>query len=226
MSRPLPPCRIEYADRYVLRPVEPSDIPQIEEALQASLPDLRKFMNWAHHPLEREDFLGRILNQHALYFKGEEYELALFEKKTGTFLVYTGFYPTNRINPLCMEVGYWASSHHKGKGLATLATRIEIAVLFEYFKSDRVEITSSPLNHASLRVIEKCGFQFEGELRNFYPKGTPQMYAEGFVKERCARLFALVPEDRPNLPWYREIVDNVMLFHLLESPQPLNRYVY
>ena len=69
MSRPFPPCRIEYADRYVLRPVEPSDIPQIEEALQASLPDLRKFMNWAHHPLEREDFLGRILNQHALYFK-------------------------------------------------------------------------------------------------------------------------------------------------------------
>ncbi|MCC5832755.1 MAG: GNAT family N-acetyltransferase [Chlamydiales bacterium] len=222
MTRPLPPARIEYKDLYVLRPVEPGDIPQIEEALEASLSDLRRFMSWAHHPLGREGMLERVLNQHALYFKGKEYELALFDKKTGAFLVYTGFYPTNRINPFCMEIGYWVSSLNKGKGLATLATRIQIALLFEYFKSDRVEITCSTENHASLRVIEKCGFHLEGELRNFYPKGNPRMYADGFTKERGGRLFSLVPEERPNLPWYREIVDNVVLFPLLERPQFLS----
>ncbi len=225
MPRPPPPARIEYEEKLVLRPVEPDDIPQIEEALHATLPHLRKFMNWAHHPLGREKFIERVVNQYSLYYKGLEYELALFDKKNGAFIAYTGFYPVNRLNPLCMEIGYWVAKEHAGKGFATLATRIEIALLFEYFKSDRIEITCSVENHASLRVIEKCGFRFEGELRNFYPMGNPQMYADGYVKERCAALFALIPEDRERLSWYRDIVGKITLSPLLENPQPLNSYL-
>jgi len=218
MSRPPPPEKIEFNENYVLRPVEPGDVPQIEEALQASLKDLQRFMSWSHYPLGKEKFLERVLEQHACYFKGSEYELALFDKKSKEFLVYTGFYPVNRINPLCLEIGFWTASRHAGKGYATLATQIEIAVLFEYFKSDRIEITCNIENHASCRVIEKCGFQFEGELRNFYPKGTPKMYADGYIQERRAALYAITPEDRTNLAWYQDIVKEVTLFPLLEPP--------
>lgn len=225
MPRPLSPAKIEFEDRYILRPVEPNDVPQIEEAFQASLPELSRFMRWAHQPLGREKFLERVLNQYSQYFKGTEYELALFDKAHDEFFVYTGFYPVSRINPLCLEIGYWVASKHAGKGFATLATRIEIALLFEYFQSDRIEITCSIENKPSLRVIEKCGFQFEGELRNFYPRGTPQMYADGFVKERRAALFAVTSQDRQHLPWYEEIVNGVTLYPLLENPKPLRYYV-
>lgn len=220
MVRPLPPARIEYQS-YVLRPVEPKDVPQIQEALGSTLPSLRRFMAWSHLLLTQQQFLERVIQQHANYFKGVDYELALLDKTSGEFLLYTGFYPSNRINPKAMEVGYWVSSKHQGKGLATLATQIQIALLFEYFKCDRVEITCSIENQASLRVIEKCGFHYEGELRNFYPKPTPEMVQNGFVEKREAKLFALIAEDRQDLPWYPNILVNSMLFPLLGTPLSL-----
>jgi RimJ/RimL family protein N-acetyltransferase len=220
-DRPLPPARIEYGDRFVLRPVEPSDIPRIEEAKVASLADLHPYMDWSHRISSPAYFLNRVLTQWGSYFRGEDYEMALFDKQTSNFLVYTGFYPSLRLNPYAFEIGYWSSSLHKGKGLATLATRMQIALIFEYFHGERIEVTCSPHNQASLRVIEKCGFSYEGTLRNFYPQGTESMYAAGYVRDRSVQLFALLPEDRPHLPWYQSLTLQITLYPLLDPPFPL-----
>lgn len=217
----IPPAKIEFDERYIIRPVEPTDIPLIEEARNHSIATLRVFMDWSHQPYERERFLERVLTQWGNYFRGDEYEMAMFDKISGTFLVYTGFYPTVRINPRCYEIGFWTSSTHRGKGYATLATQIQIAMIFEYFKGDRIEITANLENRASLQVIKKCGFRHEGELRNFYPKGSDQMFADGYTRERRVALFSLIPEDCPHLPWYREIVQKITLFPLLDPPSPL-----
>lgn len=222
-SRPLAPAKIEYNNQYVLRPVEPSDIVQIEKALELSLKDLRIYMSWAHHLQTREQFLDRVVTQWWNYYRGDEYEMGLFDKNSSEFLVYSGFYPTARINPNCFEIGFWTSSAHKGKGLATLATRMQIALIFEHFKGDRIEITSNLENQASLRVIEKCGFRYEGELRNFYPQGTEQMFENGYTKERRVSLFSLIPEDRASLTWYPSILDKITLYPILEPPIHLTK---
>jgi RimJ/RimL family protein N-acetyltransferase len=217
-DRPIPPAQVDYNQQYVLRPVEPRDVPQVEKALNNSLLDLRLFMHWAHASQNRSQFLERVQTQWNNYFTGAEYEMALFDKKGGEFLVYTGFYPTARLNPNCFEIGYWTSSEHQKKGFATLATQIQIALLFEYFKVDRIEVTSNLENKASNRVIKKCGFHYEGDLRNFYPMGNELMFAAGYTKERRAALFSLIPEDRSSLPWYRDIVQKLTLIPLLDSP--------
>ena len=217
-DRPIPPARLEYANRFVMRPVEPADIPKIEEARAASLSELHCYMDWSHQVGGQNSFLQRVLTQWANYFRGEDYEMALFDKQSGDFLVYTGFYPSLRLNPHAFEIGYWTSSKHKGKGYATLATRLQIALIFEYFHGDRIEITCSPQNPASLRVIEKCGFHFEGTLRNFYPSGTEAMYAAGYIRERSVQLFALLPEDRSHLSWYPPLLPQITLYPLLDPP--------
>ena|ERR1700722_8328703 len=221
-NRPLAPARVEYDQHYVLRPVEPSDIPQIEKALDRSSKELRVFMAWSHHLQGRPQFLERVVTQWWNYYRGDEYEMGLFDKATGEFLVYTGFYPTVRINPNCFEIGYWTSTEHSGKGFATLATQIQIALIFEYFKGDRIEITSSLENKASQQVIKKCGFQLEGKLRNFYPQGTEEMFAQGYQRERSAELFAMIPEDLPLLPWYSTILEKLTIFPFLDPPIKLS----
>ena len=222
-SKLLPPTRVEFEGKYLLRPVEPGDLLAIERGRAASLPFLHRFMEWSHHPTDRERFLERILVQWGNYFRGDEYEMALFDRE-GEFLVYTGFYPTVRINPRCYEIGYWTSALHANKGFATLATQMQIALIFEYLKGDRIEITVSIENHASLKVIEKCGFRYEGELRNFYPQGTEEMHNNGYIRERRVSLFSLIPEDRPQLPWYSSIVEKSLVVPLLEQPRPLSSY--
>lgn len=217
-NRPLPPAQVEYTGSYVLRPVGPADVPKIEEARSASLADLHVYMDWSHSPCDQTQSLQRVLAQWGNYFRGDDYEMALFDKKTGDFLVYTGFYPSLRLNPHCYEIGYWTSSEHKGKGFATLATQLQIALIFEYFKGDRIEITSSLENTASIRVIEKCGFHHEGVLRNFYPLGTESMHEAGYTRERRVALFSLIPEDRPHLPWYGPLVSQMTLYPLLDPP--------
>jgi RimJ/RimL family protein N-acetyltransferase len=217
-NRPTAPAKIEYNQQFVLRPVEPADIPKIENALHDSLEDLRVYMSWAHHLQNRPQFIDRVVTQWWNYFRGDEYEMALFDKNSGEFLVYSGFYPTVRINPNSFEIGFWTSSKQKGKGFATLATQMQIILIFEYFKGDRIEITSNIKNQASLRVIEKCGFHYEGELRNFYPRGTVQMFEQGYTRERRVSLHSLIREDRPSLSWYPKIMEKLTLFPILDPP--------
>jgi ribosomal-protein-alanine N-acetyltransferase len=218
----IPPARVEYDERLIIRPVEPKDIPIIEKARNETINDLHVFMDWSHQPLDRQSFLDRILIQWGNYFRGDEFEVAMFDKNSGAFLVYTGFYPSLRINPNAYEIGFWTSAAFRSKGYATLATQIQIVLIFEYFKGDRIEITASVKNQASLRVIQKCGFHYEGELRNFYPQGSDQMFAQGYIRERKAALFSLIPDDRVHLPWYEEIMSKMTLHPLLGPPELLS----
>jgi len=61
------------------------------------------------------------------------------------------------------EVTYWLGKPYWGKGIATAALRALLA-----------QVTTRPIyaraakdNHASLRVLEKCGFSIVGEDRGF-----------------------------------------------------------
>jgi RimJ/RimL family protein N-acetyltransferase len=218
MSKPTPPAKIEYDQRFILRPVEPADIHQIEKATLGSIHELYTYMHWSHKLQGRQQLFDRVVTQWMNYFSNHEFEMALFDKATGEFLVYTGFYPTARINPNCYEIGYWTVTEHKGKGYATLATQMQIALIFEYFKGDRIEITCSIENRPSLAVIKKCNFHFEGTLRNFYPQGTDEMFSRGYTRERTASLFSLIPEDRPSLPWYSDLVQKLVVYPVLDPP--------
>ncbi len=66
------------------------------------------------------------------------------------------------------ELGYSLSEDYWGKGLATEAAKEIIRFAFEKLWLDALMIKTSAENNRSQRVIEKCGFSYEGTLRKIY----------------------------------------------------------
>jgi [ribosomal protein S5]-alanine N-acetyltransferase len=62
-------------------------------------------------------------------------------------------------------IGYYLDKEHNGRGYATEAVRLAVAFAFDELKLHRLEAGVMPHNHASLRVLQKCGFRREGVAR-------------------------------------------------------------
>lgn len=65
----------------------------------------------------------------------------------------------------CRELGYAMSEDYWGKGIMTEAAMAVIRYGFEELGLDLVTICRNPFNERSGRVIDKCGFTYEGTLR-------------------------------------------------------------
>ena len=61
-----------------------------------------------------------------------------------------------------IEVGYRFLRDHWGQGYATEAARAAIRFGFDEADLDRIVAVTLPTNHASRRVMEKCGLSFVG----------------------------------------------------------------
>lgn len=64
-------------------------------------------------------------------------------------------------------LGYWVGQGHAGRGHATAAVRAMVAYAFQDLKLHRVEAACVPANLASRRVLEKAGFELEGQARAY-----------------------------------------------------------
>jgi ribosomal-protein-alanine N-acetyltransferase len=64
-------------------------------------------------------------------------------------------------------LGYWVIESVAGKGLTTLAVALATDYLFFERGLHRIEVCIRPENIASLRVVEKLGFRYEGLRRRY-----------------------------------------------------------
>lgn len=63
------------------------------------------------------------------------------------------------------EIGYWLGRAHWGRGIATAALREMTRLVFATTDIERLYAPVFAPNHASMRVLEKCGYELEGVLR-------------------------------------------------------------
>lgn len=70
------------------------------------------------------------------------------------------------------EIGYSLAEDQWGKGYMTEACKAVIRFAFEELGLALVGIATSPENFRSQRVIEKCGFVYEGTVRHSYETWT------------------------------------------------------
>jgi [ribosomal protein S5]-alanine N-acetyltransferase len=68
------------------------------------------------------------------------------------------------------EVGYWLAKPYWGRGIMTEVVRRLCQHGFEEFGLGKIIAHVFVLNHASARVLQKCGFQEEGYLRKHFAK--------------------------------------------------------
>lgn len=66
----------------------------------------------------------------------------------------------------CAEVGYWLGKPFRGHGYATEAVSILVRAGFERLRLHRIEALVLPRNLASRRVLSRCGFRYEGRIRD------------------------------------------------------------
>lgn len=64
-------------------------------------------------------------------------------------------------------IGYWMGKPYAGKGLMTAAVRAVVTFAFDNLHLNRVEAACLPHNAASIRLLEKVGFQREGYARKY-----------------------------------------------------------
>jgi ribosomal-protein-alanine N-acetyltransferase len=65
-----------------------------------------------------------------------------------------------------MELGYWLAEHLWGRGIAAEAARAVVRFVFDTCLVERVQARVIVGNPASVRVLEKVGFKYEGTLRS------------------------------------------------------------
>ena len=65
------------------------------------------------------------------------------------------------------SIGYWIGRRFARQGLMTAAVRTLIPMCFDSLRLHRVEAACIPDNAASVRLLEKCGFQREGYAREY-----------------------------------------------------------
>lgn len=65
------------------------------------------------------------------------------------------------------SIGYWMGQPYAGRGLMTAAVRSLRPFVFDALKLRRIEAACLPRNLASIRLLEKIGFEREGYAREY-----------------------------------------------------------
>jgi len=76
-----------------------------------------------------------------------------------------GLIPQTDIYRISAETGYWLGEEFWGMGAATAALKLLISYAFDNLKLAKLYSGVFSTNRASIRVLEKCGFEQEGLLK-------------------------------------------------------------
>lgn len=85
-------------------------------------------------------------------------------------------------------IGYWVAERFAGKSVTPTAVALATDYCFFQLGLHRMEICIRPENEASLRVVEKLGFRYEGLRRNY-------IHINGEWRDHFC--FALVSDELP-----------------------------
>jgi RimJ/RimL family protein N-acetyltransferase len=72
----------------------------------------------------------------------------------------------------CAEIGYWLGKKYWGQGIMTKAVKLVTQHGFNKLKLRRIYAFVFPWNKASVAVLKKNGYKFEGKLRKHVRKGN------------------------------------------------------
>ena len=83
----------------------------------------------------------------------------------GIFVGSVGLSPQAGWRQHCAEIGYWLGEAYWGKGIATRALNMMTEAAFNLHNLKKLYAPVMSPNIASVKVLEKCGYQLEGILK-------------------------------------------------------------
>ncbi len=155
------PLTLDLGD-YVLRALRRDDAP----ALYAYLSD-PEVTRLTSYDIRSVDDVAKMIDRCiAGYAQKSSNRWALARKGSDVLVGTCGFYWWDGDHSIA-ELGYDLSRDCWGKGLMTRAVRAAVCWAFDSLEINRIQATVMVGNIASARVLEKCGFQKEGMLRDY-----------------------------------------------------------
>lgn len=153
------------SERLLYRPVAETDIPFFDQALTD--PGLMQYMSirFTTHEPGREQwdwYQSQLVAGTALFY-------SVFTKETNSFCGVCSLYYYEAPNQKA-ELGYWFLPEFWGQGYASEACPVVIAAARRIWQLHRIEAIIETEHAASRRILEKCGFKFEGVLRELEQK--------------------------------------------------------
>jgi RimJ/RimL family protein N-acetyltransferase len=162
-----------------LRPIEHSDAAAWFE--YAGDADVMRHTSSSVRTVEDVEAILRRINAPD---EGTPIHFAVCTQPDGRLIGTVGFHTISVLNRTA-EITYDLHPAHWGKGIATAVCAATAAWGFSAQGFVRVQATVLEANTPSLGVLQRCGFQFEGTLRNFrIVRGEPRDYL----------LYALIPD--------------------------------
>lgn len=126
------------------------------------------------HPVEfyTENYQERMLAAEAVqHLRSQAVRYYLFLPGQTAPIGTVGFSHIERFPEACCRLGYRLDQDFTGSGYMTEALRFLIPKIFFFYRLHRMEANIMPENKASLRLIERLGFQQEGIARGLCPIG-------------------------------------------------------
>ena len=101
------------------------------------------------------------------YNSGYYYRWGIIEKDSGECIGQIAYFLVDNHNNFG-EIEYCIGTGYQGRGYATEATKAVICYGFDSIHFNKIQICVRPSNTSSRKVIEKCGFTYEGILREYF----------------------------------------------------------
>lgn len=115
----------------------------------------------------KDEVRGLLDKYISSYENSDYYRWAIIDKVTKECIGQIAYFLVDSKNHFA-EIEYCIGSAFQCKGLATEATKAVIKYGFERMNLHKVQICTKTINKPSQRVIEKCGFIYEGTLRDYF----------------------------------------------------------
>jgi RimJ/RimL family protein N-acetyltransferase len=185
--RLVPPSETLTAPGLLLRRWRSGDVRAMVRAVQASMPELSRWMPWAvegYGAAEARAFLDEGRQQ---WDEGRAFNYAIV---LGGRDVVGGISLMARVGPGALEIGYWVDSRHTGRGVARRAAAALTAAGLAVPGIDLIEIHHEPANGASGAVPRSLGFERSDDIVNEdgRPTSVWQLHAARLADSRIPDL--------------------------------------
>jgi RimJ/RimL family protein N-acetyltransferase len=185
--------------RLLLRCWEPADAPALKAAVDGSLADLQRWMQWARsEPSELPMIEERLARFRAEFLGGSNWAFGIF--LPGRSEVLGGAALHDRVGPGALELGYWLRNDCTGRGYATEAAAALTWIGLEPLGAERIEIRCDPDNRASAAIPARLGYRLlriSMEPVPYLPDATSLSMVWSLERGEAARSLAGWPPPYP-----------------------------
>jgi len=151
-------------ERLTLVPLELSDSAELWDAVEGSRWHLERWLPWVpfnNAPEASTRYAEACVSD---WDAGRAVRFAIKDKQSRELLGVVGLDSCVHLHRSC-ELGYWLRREATGRGIMTEAARASVEFAFARMAVHRVRCAAATDNSASLRVIGRLGFRFEGIAR-------------------------------------------------------------